>query len=339
MTGRSRYLGFAVTIVFIGLLIWKTDVRELITALAEANYVWIVPAIATTLTSYALRTGRWERILRPIRSLPFRTLLPIVYIGFMANNLLPARMGEVVRAYALGRKTGLSKSMGLATILLERLCDGITLLAALGLVAFLFPLPVWGRQTGFVAGAVFLLGAVGAAFVLTREKLALSLLEKILRPMPFRLGERVLPRLEAFVVGLRVLRNGRAIAEIAAWSLVIWTVETSTYYFVLKSVHPTFQVGTPVIAALLLMVTVNLGILVPSAPGYVGAFQAFGVLALSAFGIPTSVALAITIVAHVEQWVIVTGIGLLFVARESLQLGSLATETAAPTGSASPTGI
>src|SRR6516165_7003216 len=128
MSGRSRYLGFAVTIVFIGLLVWKTDVRELVTALAEANYVWIAPAIVATLTSYALRTGRWERIRRPIRSLPFRTLLPIVYIGFMANNLLPARMGEVVRAYALGRKTGLSKSMGLATILLERLCDGIALL-------------------------------------------------------------------------------------------------------------------------------------------------------------------------------------------------------------------
>jgi uncharacterized protein (TIRG00374 family) len=339
MSGRYRYLGFAVTIVFIGLLVWKTDVRELITALAEANYVWIIPAIATTLTSYALRTRRWERILRPIRTLPFRTLLPIVYIGFMANNLLPARMGEVVRAYALGRKTGLSKSMGLATILLERLCDGITLLLALGLVAILFPLPLWGRETGLVAGAIFLAGTLGAAFILTRQELALDLLEKLLRPVPFNLGGRVLPRIEAFVVGLRVLRNRRAILEIAAWSLIIWTIETSTYYFVLKSVHPALLVGTSGIAALLLMVTVNLGILVPSAPGYVGAFQAFGVLALSAFGIPTSVALAITILAHVEQWVIVTGIGLLFVARESIQLGALATETAAPTGSASTTGV
>jgi glycosyltransferase 2 family protein len=338
MGGRSRYIGFGVTIVFIGLLVWKTDVKELLTALAEANYLWVVPAIATTLTSYALRTGRWERILRPIQSLPFRTLLPVVFIGFMANNLLPARMGEVVRAYALGRKTGLSKSMGLATILLERLCDGITLLVALGLVSILFPLPVWGRQTGLVAGAIFLVGAAGAGLVLAREELALSLVERLLGPVPFGLGRRILPRLESFLVGLRVLHSGRAIAEITLWSLVIWTIETSTYFFVLKSVHPTLSVGTPVIAALLLMVTVNLGILVPSAPGYVGAFQAFGVLALSAFGVPTSVALAITIVAHAEQWLIVTGIGLFFVARESVRLGSLTVESPAPAGTASTTG-
>jgi uncharacterized protein (TIRG00374 family) len=338
MGGRSRYLGFGITIAFIALLVWKTDVKELLTALAEASYVWVVPAIATTLASYCLRTGRWERLLRPIQSLPFRTLLPVVFIGFMANNLLPARMGEVVRAYALGRKTGLSKSMGLATILLERLCDGITLLAALGLVAILFPLPAWGRQTGLVAGLVFLVGAASAAFILAHEELALGLLERFLQPVPFGVGQRLLPRLESFVVGLRVLRSGRAIAEIALWSVVIWTVETSTYFFVLKSVHPTLRFGTPAIAALLLMVTVNLGILVPSAPGYVGAFQAFGVLALSAFGVPTSVALAITIIAHVEQWLIVTGIGLLFVARESVRLGSLTVESAAPSSTASPTG-
>jgi uncharacterized membrane protein YbhN (UPF0104 family) len=160
----------------------------------------------------------------------------------------------------------------------------------------------------------------------------------LLRPVPFGIGRRLLPRLESFVVGLRVLRSGRAIAELALWSVVVWTIETSTYFFVLKSVHPMLRVGTPAIAALLLMVTVNLGILVPSAPGYVGAFQAFGVLALSAFGVPTSVALAITIIAHVEQWLVVTGTGLIFVARESVQLGSLTAESAAPSGTASPTG-
>jgi glycosyltransferase 2 family protein len=335
INGRSRVLGFGVTILFVALLVWRTDLKELVTALTEANYVWVIPAVATTIASYALRTVRWERILQPVRVLPFKTLLPIVFIGFMANNLLPARMGEVVRAYALGRKTSVSKSMGLATILLERLCDGITLLAALGLVAILFPLPSWGKQAGILAGAVFLLGSVGAAFVLVREDLALDLLGRILSPIPGGVGKRIHARLGSFIIGLRVLRSGRAVAGITLWSVIIWTIETSTFFFVLNSVHPTLQIGTPIIAALLLMVTVNLGILIPSAPGYVGAYQAFGVLALSAFGVPNSVALAITIVAHAEQWTTVTVLGLVFVARESLNLGSLTVDSTAPAGARS----
>ncbi len=337
--GRSRYLGFGVTILFLALLVWKTDFKELVSALSEANYAWVVPAVGTTLASYALRTVRWERILKPIRVLTFPTLLPVVFIGFMANNLLPARMGEVVRAYALGRKTGLSKSMSLATILLERLCDGITLVAALGLVALLFPLPAWGRQAGFLAGGIFLVGSVGAAIALSREEMTLSFLERSLARIPGNLGNRIHSRIGSFIVGLGVLRSGRAVIALTAWSLVIWTIETSTYFFVLKSVHPVLQTGTPLIAALLLMVTVNLGILIPSAPGYVGAFQAFGILALSAFGVPSSVALAITIVAHAEQWVTVTGIGLFFLARESLKLGTLAVDSAAASSAPSMTGV
>jgi uncharacterized protein (TIRG00374 family) len=336
--GRSRYLGFGVTIGFVALLVWRTDVHELLSALTEANYVWVIPAVATTLASYALRTVRWERILRPVRALSFRTLLPVVFIGFMANNLLPARMGEVVRAYALGRKTGLSKSMSLATILLERLCDGITLVAALGVVAVIYPLPSWGRQVGIVAGGVFLLGSVGAVFALSHEKTTLTVLERLLDRLPGDLGERIHSRIGSFIFGLGVLRSGRAVVALASWSLLVWTVETSTYYFVLKSVHPVLQSGTLAIAALLLMVTINLGILIPSAPGYVGAYQAFGILALGAFGVPTSVALAITIVAHAEQWTTVTGIGLFFLARESLALGRLTVDSAAPTSAASATG-
>src|SRR5690348_14652290 len=118
MAGKSRYLGIIITLLFVGLLAWKIDLHEVGTALAQANYVWVIPAVCCTLLSYVLRTLRWRIILRPIRPLGFRTLLPVLMIGFMANNLLPARMGELVRAYALGRKTGLSKSLGLATILL-----------------------------------------------------------------------------------------------------------------------------------------------------------------------------------------------------------------------------
>jgi glycosyltransferase 2 family protein len=323
MTGRARYVGFAVTLVFVALLVWKIDLHEVTSALARANYLYVAPAVVTTLTSYCLRTLRWGRILRPIRALRFRVLLPVVFIGFMANNLLPARIGELVRAYALGQKTTLSKSLGLATILLERLFDGITLVAVLGLIALLYPLPDWARQAAYVAGGLFLVAAVAAVAVLTRRELTLRILVVALAPLPRLLGEKVQSKAESFIGGLEVLRSGRDLLAIAAWSIIIWTVECLTYVVVIRGVHPALQSGTPLLAAMLMMAMVNLGSLIPSAPGYVGVFQGFAVLALSAFGVPPGVALAIAILAHIVQWVVVTGIGLLFWTRESLALGSI----------------
>lgn len=328
MLRRSRYLGFLITGAFIVLLVWKTDVHELATALASANYVWVAAVVACTVLSYVLRTLRWGRIVRPTRSLSFGTLLPVLFIGFMANNLLPARIGELVRAYALGQKTGLSKSFGLATILVERLCDGVTLVIVLAIVALFVPLPPVGREAGYVAGALFLAVLLVSLAVLAREDRALHLLARCLRPLPSRLATTVGDKAAAFVVGLRALRSGWNVLLIAAWSAIIWSVETTSYLMVMRSFHPNLTGGTTIAAALLMMVMVNLGTLIPSAPGYVGVFQFFGVMALGVFGVPSSVALAISIVSHAAQWVTVTGIGLAFVARESMSLSRLAIDNA-----------
>ncbi len=329
MLRRSRYLGFLITGAFVVLLLWKTDVHELTTALASANYLWVTTVVICTVLSYVLRTLRWGRIVRPTRSLPFRTLLPVLFIGFMANNLLPARIGELVRAYALGQKTGLSKSFGLATILVERLCDGVTLVIVLAAVALFVPLPPVGREAGYVAGALFLAALVASFAVLAREERALHLLSRCLRPLPSRLATMIGDKAAAFIVGLRALHSGWNLLLIAAWSAIIWSVETTSYFMVMKSFHPTITGGSTVAAALLMMVMVNLGTLIPSAPGYVGVFQFFGVMALGVFGVPASVALAISIVSHAAQWVTVTGIGLAFVARESMSLGRLTMDPSA----------
>ena len=328
LSGRSRYVGIVVTLGLLALLAWKIDLQEFRVALANTNYAWVLPALLTTTASYLLRTVRWGRIVRPIRAMPFSTLLPVLFIGFMANNLLPARMGEVVRAYALGRKTGLSKTVGLATILLERLCDGLSLVVVLGAVALVYPLPPGLKQAGIAAGVLFIGASLAAVAILSRESLAIGLANTLIDRLPASIKARVAGKAEAFLVGLGAMRRGSDILAIAGWSALIWSVEVTTYLLVLQSVHPTLATGTPLMAALLMMVAVNLGTLIPSTPGYVGAFQFFGVLALSAFGVSTGEALAVSIVAHVVQWITVTGIGLFFAARESIGLRTLATAEA-----------
>jgi uncharacterized membrane protein YbhN (UPF0104 family) len=163
-------------------------------------------------------------------------------------------------------------------------------------------------------------------------------LTKVLRPLPLRIGTTVHEKASAFVVGLRALRSGESLLLIALWSGIIWTVETTSYLLVIRSFNPQLTTGTPIVAALLMMVMVNLGTLIPSAPGYVGVFQFFGVLALGAFGVPAGLALAMSIVSHAAQWVTVTGIGLAFVARESLTLNALATDSSAASASVDAAG-
>lgn len=328
MLRRSRYLGFLITGAFIVLLLWKANLHEMTAALARANYFWVALMVGCVLVSYTLRTVRWRRILLPARAVPVRSLLPVLFIGFMANNLLPARIGELVRAYALGQKTGLSKSLGLATIVVERLCDGITLVVALGVVALLFPLPAWGREAGYVAGGLFFVVVAISLAVLAREDQALRLLARLVRPLPERFSRMIEAKAASFVTGLSAFRSGSNLVVIAGWSLVIWSVEATSYILVLRSFQPSLHGGSPVVAAVLMMVMVNLGSLIPSAPGYIGVFQFFGVLSLSAFGVPAGVALAISIVSQAVQWSIVTGIGLIFVARESMSLKMLTGDNA-----------
>ena len=131
ITSRRLWLGLGGTGLFLGLFFWRTDLGELGDALAQANYWWVVPAVAIWFVSAAFRSLRWHYLLRRLANLRTRTLYPIVIIGYMANNLLPLRTGELVRAYVLGERHGVSKMSTLGTIAVERVFDGVVLVGFL----------------------------------------------------------------------------------------------------------------------------------------------------------------------------------------------------------------
>jgi len=332
--GKTKLLGFLLTFIFLGLVLWRTNLSELGGALSSANYLYVIPAAFCTLISYILRTIRWRRILLPTRSIPARRLFPVLMIGFMANNVLPARLGEFVRAYSLGQKESISKSLSFATIMLERLLDGVTLVVILALISLSVPLQDWGAEIAYIACAVFLAAAIGVVALLVREDLARRLIFLVLRPWPRATAERFASRADSFVLGLHALRGGRAVVVLLLYSAAIWTVETTMYFLVLRGFNVQLDVQTTVLAAALLLVVVNLGIMLPSAPGYIGTFQFFGVLALSTFAIQRELALSITIVAHSIQYVLVTGLGLIFFSQASMSFktpfAKLSLESARP---------
>jgi uncharacterized protein (TIRG00374 family) len=150
-------ISIIISIFFAILIIDKIDYNKTIGALHAANYAFIPIAVILSIVTNIVRTYRWKHIINPVKNISIPSLFSGVSIGYMANNLLPARLGEFVRAYIMGKKEGISKSATLATIVLERIFDGLALLFFLGIIAVLFSLPLWIKQAGIAAGAFFLL--------------------------------------------------------------------------------------------------------------------------------------------------------------------------------------
>jgi uncharacterized protein (TIRG00374 family) len=239
-------------------------------------------------------------------------LFGVALIGFMANNVLPARMGEFVRAYALAKSESLSKSLSFATIVLERVFDGFTLLAFLVAgVAFLRPEPwlVWSAvgsfclYLGVLAGLIWLRGGRGVGRVLAR--------------LPGSVRERVAGLLDSFALGLDVLSDPRALAVTAALSLAIWLVNAGVYAMFLPSLD------LPPHAAFLVLAIVAVALVLPSAPGYVGTFQVGTVAALALFSVPEATALSLSLVYHAVNYIPITAAGLAYLGSMNLTLGEL----------------
>ncbi|MSQ21717.1 MAG: flippase-like domain-containing protein [Dehalococcoidia bacterium] len=339
------WLGLAFSLLFLGLLLWRVDLKETMQSLKEANYLFVIPGVAVYFLGALFRTLRWRLLLFHLQPIAAGRLFPVVVVGYMANNLLPVRLGELVRSYYLGQREGVSKSAALATILVERVVDGVVLLFVL--VALSLVLPVTGLVEGVARSMSIpwplLVSAVVAPFVLVLGLMvmmaydpprALALTGLLVKPLPVRVKARILGLLETFVAGLGVLRYPGRIPLLLLLSLAVWLAEGAMYYFVALSFGLASSLGglTGMAAAMLAVVcTSNLGSALPSSQGAIGPFELFAVATLVVLGVQREAALAYTVALHVALLVPVTLLGLLYLwmGKESLvQLVRLGTGNA-----------
>jgi len=259
------------------------------------------------------RAWRWHYLLRPLKSIPTRRLFPTVAIGYFGNNILPARIGEVLRAIVLKKDEEVPISASLATIIVERVFDGVVMLA------FVFlNLPELARLTsssGFV-GDIRTLAMIGSGVffgVLTIFLVAAMFPERTIaltraivqRMVPQRYREKTLGLVERFLGGLASLRSPRGALMVFLTSIVIWLLETGKYWFVMHAFP--FQVSF--FTLMLMNGIVNLATTIPSAPGYVGTFDAPGIAVLQAYGIGKATAAAYTLILHIALWAPITALG------------------------------
>ena len=320
--GRWRLaLGTAVSAACLALLLARVDLPAVLEAARAARPAWLLVATPLFAASIWTRAMRWRAILRPIAPISRGDAAALVLIGYAANNLLPARTGEVVRAVLLQRRHGASAVAGIGTIVLERVLDGLVLALMLAGTLALAGGSTVLRALAGIAGAGFLGVALALVLLATRPALAWRVIDVALRLAPAALAARVRALVERFLEGLTLLRGARAWGFVVAASVGAWVLEAAAYWAIGEAF------ALPLAPALYLGVSAaaNLAIAAPSTSGGIGPYEFFAreVVVHFGAGVAAGTAYALALHAFVLLPVTVAGIALLW--RRHLGLATLAT--------------
>ncbi|HEY73290.1 MAG: UPF0104 family protein [Chloroflexi bacterium] len=356
MSLERRWPVFIVGLVVSVALLWfalrDLHLEEIWAALREANYWWLLPGVAVYFVSVWFRAWRWGFLLRgskrvstaekhlfgktqnPARAvsrkmkivtgvLGANRLFPVVVIGYMGNNILPFRLGEVLRAYVLWRKEGINVGATLTTAVLERLFDGLTMVLFVLFGLLFIPLSDSLNRLVTVASVTFFGALAVFLFLAARpnllQRVAYFFIERL---SPARFCSPLMELVEGIVAGLESLRSGRDVLALFGVTLWVWILETAKYWLV-SFAFPDLRLSY--IGIVLMGGAVNLLTALPSLPGYIGTFE-MGIKILEGIGAPSSLAGSYILLLHAILWLPVTLLGLVFMAREGVQWAEVASQ-------------
>ncbi len=295
------WIGIGISLFFMVLLFRKIDFRQLLDALRKVDYYFIALAVLFNFVSYFFRAVRWKYLLISEKNIPLTSLYPATIIGYMANNLLPARLGEFIRAYFLARLEGLQTPTVFASLVIDRLFDGFTVLLILLITLFTLNMPA-GMEDASLAlkagGAMMLLlycVVLVFLFLLKRQTMrTLSFVSFILKPFPPSFSERLIPMLGSFIAGIRMSSGGGHIAAVLGSSVLVWIFAVLPLDMTLRS----FGIELPISASMFILVMLVFAVMVPASPGFIGTYHYACYKGLSVFGITESKAVSVALIVH-----------------------------------------
>lgn len=324
---KSKFwVGIAVGALFLAYALYSMDFRLVWESMLRANWIYLPLFVILVMVQIYLRGLRWYYLLEPVKEIPTKSLVSATAIGFMSNQILPARIGEFVRAYVIGHKENISKMSSFATIVVERVFDGFTIVALLIYLLIFLDVPVhlqsaWEKVRVFgFSSALFFCFLFFLFFLLNREvSWVKGLFQKIFSIFPHSFETKLEELFNLFIAGLGVVERGHHLFAIVIYSIAIWGLSILGILLFFSI----FDLSLPVIAAGLILLVQAFSVTLPSPPGFIGTFHAGTVIGFTFFGMSPEEALGVAIVMHACMFLSQIGFGMYFLFLEKMSLGEI----------------
>jgi uncharacterized membrane protein YbhN (UPF0104 family) len=335
------WIGIVISIIALAIAFREIDLSQVWAAITRVNYWLLAASLVPLLLFVVLRAYRWRLLFYPKQGLRIRNLLAVINIGYLLSNILPARLGDVGRAYLIGDTEEVSRTAAFSTIVAERVLDALFAVIGFFIVLPFAPIPDWMIRSGLIVGAAVLAAIVLFVVLVRRREWTLRLLDRILQAVRWpeaeamarfwgRLAERThlrfLARLPwadrsrltgvagSLIDGLSGVTTLRLGPPLLLWSAIIWADIAAYYWLVLLAFDP----AQPFVAGLGVSSVTALGMTIPSSPGYIGVFEFLARETMGLFGMEAAIALSYALVAHAIVYVVFTLLGLASMVQQNL---------------------
>jgi uncharacterized protein (TIRG00374 family) len=323
-------VGIAVSGGLLYLVLRNISAEAILSHLRRTQWSWLLLSAAFHVATVWARGLRWRPLFHPL-SQPAGPLVSATMIGYMANNVLPLRGGELARGYLAARSGGLSFWTAMATLAVERVLDALSILLILGAVVLVVKVPAW-LETGALTLLALDLLAMALLILLARQRTGGAAQDdprawqRWLRRIP-GVGDRLLGWIALFSLGLQSLRPGPHLRPLLGWTAVVWTLTAGAVWAALRS----GGLALPFSASLAVLAFGGIGVSLPSAPGYIGTLQFFVVQALAIYGVPPAEAVSVAFLYHAASYIPVTLLGWLLLVVQGVSLWEATREARART--------
>jgi len=324
------WVGFIISAACIVFAFWGIDWHAFLDTFKQISWGWFAIALLWVVPVLWVRAYRWKLLTGHLKAIKTYSLFQSLSIGFAVNNLLPARLGELARSYALSKTQGLRFSGVFATVVAERIYDSLSFTTLFVVFLSFVDVPVFEKlgisQDKFTLGILLVL-SLGVGFMLLlrfRAELVERLVRRLFGVFSKKAADRLADEVVHFSEGIRHGASARDILALAFTSFFIWVISIFQFWLAAGALGVDLGVSN----SFMLMVAVLFGISVPTSPGYVGTYHFAARVVLQALGYAPELALSIAIVVHITSYIAQTTLGLWYLKSMGLKLRDVSEEVA-----------
>jgi uncharacterized protein (TIRG00374 family) len=310
-------VGICISVILILLTLRQIDIKKSLELIPSVNYLILIPAILVYCFTYVLRSIRYYYILLPLKKTKVFDNFPYTMLGFFANNIIPLRLGELIRAKVTGERLEVSRSSVLATIIIERLFDVIMFVSFFFLIVMVMSFPEYIKRSFYILTVIFFICLLALYIILIYKDNAFKVLSKV--SVTSSLKYLITNFLDRFTSGLIVLKTPSVLIKTFILSGILWGTESLFIVVVAYACG----IHISIIGGIFTVVVIGMGSIIPTAPGYFGVFELMGILALSILSVNKDSAFICTAICHFLQLVIIFSLGIICIIKTKLSFSDL----------------